>query len=69
MTVRPAFHASPYLRALVAHQAGEAMTCGYAVNEAVDNSAHAWITTVILWIAEKISTASHGHLRRAGLKE
>jgi hypothetical protein len=29
------------------------MTCGYAVNEAVDNPAHAWITTVIVWITKK----------------
>jgi hypothetical protein len=55
--------------ALVADPASEAMTCGYAVNEAMDNSAHAWITTVILWVAEKISVASPGHLRHAGLKE
>jgi hypothetical protein len=54
---------------LVADPAGEAMICGYAVNEAVDNSAHAWITTVILWIAEKISVASLRRLRRAGIKE
>ena len=52
-----------------ADPAGEAMTCGYAVNEAADNSAHPWITTVILWIAEKISVASPGRLRRAGLEE
>jgi hypothetical protein len=58
-----------YLHALVADPAGEAMTCGYAVNEAVDNSAHAWITTVILWTAEKNSVVSLGYLRRAGIKE
>ena len=30
------------------------MTCGYVVNEAVDNPAYAWITTVILWIRKEI---------------
>jgi hypothetical protein len=47
----------------------KAMTCGYAVNEAVDNPAHAWITTVILWITKKFSVASFGRLRRAGTEE
>jgi hypothetical protein len=47
----------------------KAMTCGYAVNEAVDNPAYAWITTVILWITKIISIAPLGRLRRAGLKE
>jgi len=46
-----------------------AMTCGYAVNEAVDNPADAWITTVIVWITKIISVAPLGRLRRAGLKE
>ncbi len=45
------------------------MTCGYAVNEAVDNPAHGWITTVILWITKNISVASLGRLRRVRLKE
>ena len=52
-----------------ADPAGEPMTCGYAVNEAVDNPAHAWITAVIVWITKKISVAFLGRLRRAGLKE
>ena len=41
------------------------MTCGYAVYEAVDNPAHAWITTLILWITKKISIAPLGRLRRS----
>ena len=41
------------------------LTCGYAVYEAVDNPAHAWITTVILWITKKISIAPLGRLRRS----
>ena len=45
------------------------MTCGYAVSAAVDNPAHAWITTVILWISKKISIALLGRLRRAMTKE
>jgi hypothetical protein len=45
------------------------MTCGYAVNKAVDNLADAWITTVILWIAKKISVAPLGRLRRARTEE
>jgi len=57
------------LRALVAGPAGEAMTCGYAVNEAVDNPAHEWITAVILWTAEKFSVAFPGPLRGAGPRE
>src|SRR5215470_4093932 len=44
------------------------MTCGYAVNEAVGNPAHAWITTVILWITKEISIAPLERLRRAGLR-
>jgi hypothetical protein len=58
--------AAELVPALVAGPASEAMTCGYAVDEAVDNSAHAWITTVILWIAEKISVASPGLLAPRG---
>ena len=52
-------------RGLVVGPAGEAMTCGYAVNETVGNPAHAWITTVILWITKIISVAFLGRLRRA----
>jgi hypothetical protein len=43
------------------------VTCGYAVNETVDNPADAWITAVILWITKEISIAFRGRLRRAGL--
>jgi len=46
----------------------KAMTCGYAVGEAVDNPAHAWITIVILWITKKISIAPLGRLRRVRLR-
>jgi len=45
------------------------MTCGYAVNEGVDNPAHTWITTVILWITKKISIAPLGRLRRSRTEE
>jgi hypothetical protein len=47
----------------------EAMTCGYAVNEAVDNPADAWITAVIVWITKKISIAPLGRLRRVRAEE
>jgi hypothetical protein len=47
----------------------KAMTCGYAVNEAVDNSAYTWITSVILWITKKISIAPLGCLRRVETEE
>ena len=63
--VRPRSAVEPLTRSIQQ----KAMSCGYAVNEAVDNPAHAWITTVIVWITKIISVAFLGRLRRAGLKE
>src|SRR5579863_4120841 len=42
------------------------VTCGYAVNEAVDNPARAWITTVVLWTTEKDLSCSPRTLAPGG---